>query len=255
MKALIFVFFVIFLRNSHQQIPENGPILTFHPKPLKYYHWLIWTTQPTLIHYIGSEHLGYKNWTNALDAFIDTYRPNIRSGVKQICNFNTKNFPDIACNIDVRSFGPCVLENLYGYHRNSPCVFLTFKELFGWTPEYYNDPDLLPSKMPKRLKEHISKVAEKSQKMLNTVWISCDGIHAADKEYIGPVKYFPFQGFPGYFFPYSGQDDYLSPLVAVQFERPARHILINIECKAWARNIEYNVEEHIGIVQFELFID
>lgn len=33
------------------------------------------------------------------------------------------------------------------------------------------------------------------------------------------------------------------------------HILISIECKAWARNIPYNAEENVGVVQFELFID
>lgn len=56
---------------------------------------------------------------------------------------------------------------------------------------------------------------------LNTIWLSCDGLYPADKEYIGPIKYYPFQGFPGYFYPYNGQDDYMSPLVAIHLERPA----------------------------------
>lgn len=96
------------------------------------------------------------------------YRINIYSGLKQMCNYNTTPLDGIACNIDVRSFGPCVLENLYGYHRNAPCVFLTLKEMFGWTPEYYNDTELLPQIMPRRLRQHIEKVAEKNKKM---VWI------------------------------------------------------------------------------------
>lgn len=116
--------------------------------------------------------------------------------------------------------------------------------MFGWTPEYYNDTEFLPEIMPMRLKQHIEKVAEKNKNMvrreafspretlqkclfqLNTVWISCDGVYPADKEYIGPIKYYPFQGFPGYFYPYNGQDDYLSPLVAVHLEKPTRNYLV-----------------------------
>lgn len=32
-------------------------------------------------------------------------------------------------------------------------------------------------------------------------------------------------------------------------------ILINIECKAWARNIVHNRQERVGMVHFELMID
>lgn len=54
------------------------------------------------------------------------------------------------------------------------------------------------------------------------VWVSCDGENPADKEYLGPIIYYPkdIQGFPGYYFPYLNSEGYLSPLVAVKFERP-----------------------------------
>jgi sodium/potassium-transporting ATPase subunit beta len=32
-------------------------------------------------------------------------------------------------------------------------------------------------------------------------------------------------------------------------------ILINIECKAWARNIIHDRQERVGMVHFELMID
>ena len=56
---------------------------------------------------------------------------------------------------------------------------------------------------------------------LNTVWVSCEGENPADVENIGPIQYIPRRGFPGYFFPFINNDGYLSPLVAVWFERPA----------------------------------
>uniref|UniRef100_A0A336M884 CSON011892 protein n=1 Tax=Culicoides sonorensis TaxID=179676 RepID=A0A336M884_CULSO len=232
-----------------------GPELTFYPKPLKYDLWLVLPTQSTLIYYIGAEHLGYKNWTAALDEFIEGYRTNILSGVKQTCSYNSLPFNGIACNVDVRSFGPCIVENLYGYHKNTPCIFITLKEMFGWEPQFYNDTELLPKSMPKSLKNHINVIGQRNKNMLNTIWVSCDGEYPADKENIGPIKYYPYQGFPGYFFPYNGQDDYLSPLVAVHLEKPTRHILINIECKAWAQNIHHDEIYNIGYVHFELLID
>ena len=34
------------------------------------------------------------------------------------------------------------------------------------------------------------------------VWVSCRGENPADQEYIGPLNYYPWRGFPGYYFPY-----------------------------------------------------
>lgn len=53
---------------------------------------------------------------------------------------------------------------------------------------------------------------------LDTVWVSCEGENPADKEFIGAVEYIPFQGFPGYFYPFLGVENYVSPLVAVHFK-------------------------------------
>lgn len=63
---------------------------------------------------------------------------------------------------------------------------------------------------------------------MNTIWVSCEGENPADLENIGPVKYFPRRGFPGYYFPYQNSEGYLSPLVAVHFERPVREYPQNI---------------------------
>ena len=57
---------------------------------------------------------------------------------------------------------------------------------------------------------------------LNTIWVSCEGENPADIENIGPVKYYPRRGFPGYYYPFENSEGYLSPLVAVNFERPTR---------------------------------
>lgn len=50
--------------------------------------------------------------------------------------------------------------------------------------------------------------------------MSCAGVTPFDKILLGDVNYLPWKGFPGFFFPYRGQDGYLEPLVAVHFANP-----------------------------------
>ncbi len=51
----------------------------------------------------------------------------------------------------------------------------------------------------------------------NQVWVTCEGQSPHDKDNIKEVRYFPGPGFPYYFYPYKNTKDYMSPLVAVQF--------------------------------------
>jgi Sodium / potassium ATPase beta chain len=60
---------------------------------------------------------------------------------------------------------------------------------------------------------------------LNTIWVSCEGENPADLENVGPIKYYPRRGFPGFYYPYENSEGYLSPLVAVHFERPVRKLI------------------------------
>lgn len=55
---------------------------------------------------------------------------------------------------------------------------------------------------------------------LNTIWVSCEGESPADVENIGPITYIPTRGFPGYFYPYKNSEGYLSPVMAIHFQRP-----------------------------------
>lgn len=77
-----------------------------------------------------------------------------------------------------------------------------------------------------------------------------------DRELIGKITVSP-RGFPEYYYPYTNNDGYLSPLVAVHFESPRKGFVINIECIAWAQNILYHGGERDrqGSIHFELMID
>jgi sodium/potassium-transporting ATPase subunit beta len=72
--------------------------------------------------------------------------------------------------------------------------------------------------MPGDLKRTIKSITNPNER--NTVWVSCEGENPADQENIGPVNIHPRLGFPGYYYPYENSEGYLSPLVAIHFERP-----------------------------------
>lgn len=72
--------------------------------------------------------------------------------------------------------------------------------------------------MPSDLQEHIRQ--EEKANRLDTVWVSCSGENPADVENMGAIQYLPRRGFPGYYFPFKNTQGYLSPLVAVFFEKP-----------------------------------
>jgi len=87
------------------------------------------------------------------------------------------------------------------------------------------------------------------------VWLECHGQNPADKENMGPVKYYPDQGFSSSYFPYTKQPGYLSPFVFVQFLEPKESVMIAVECSAWAKNIKRDKKDRRGLVQFELMVD
>jgi sodium/potassium-transporting ATPase subunit beta len=82
---------------------------------------------------------------------------------------------------------------------------------------------------------------------MNTVWVSCEGENPADAENIGPIQYLPSRGFPGYFFPFTNKEGYLSPLVAVLFEKPASKFIFN----CW---IKQNLHFYFSISRFPHFL-
>lgn len=84
-------------------------------------------------------------------------------------------------------------------------------------PEFYEEIVSLPGDMPDDLKLYIAEQPAASRKQ---IWISCKGENTADKESVGPMQFYPSRGFPGYYYPFKNVKGYLSPLIAVQFERP-----------------------------------
>ncbi|XP_073994939.1 nervana 2 [Rhodnius prolixus] len=216
-------------------------------------------TKSTLIWYQGKSRQSYKLWTKSLEDFLEIYRrPGLTPGRGQNiynCDYDRPPGKGQVCDVDVKNWLPCNAENDFNYHQSSPCVFIKLNKIYGWQPDYYNDTADFPENMPDDLKNHIITQKAKNPELVKTVWVSCEGESPIDRENMGEVEYIPRQGFPGYFYPYVNTEGYLSPLMAVHFRRPKTGVIINVECRAWAKNLIHDRKERIGIVHFEILID
>lgn len=261
LAALVAICMWIFFQTLDPRIPKwqldrsligTSPGLGFRPMPT-------YNEESTLIWFKSSNKTSYQPWVDNILTFLDKYYvpSKIAKGNGQIktCSHSDYPLPGEVCEVDVREWGDCNRDKFFNYHKNAPCIFLKLNRIYGWTPEYYDDPNDLPRDMPEKLKQHIRSINNTRDRQ--NIWISCHGENPADVEYLGPISYYPqkIQGFPGYYFPYLNAEGYLSPLVAVKFERPVSGIVINVECRAWAKNIRYSRTERTGSVHFELLID
>lgn len=191
-------------------------------------------------------------WKELLDEFLENYKGTGKH--EKFCSFNQTHNPSEVCAVDVETFGPCSPKENYGYKNGRPCIFLKLNKIYNWMPQYYDDPTDLPDDMPKDLKDHIAATPASERQQ---IWVSCNGQNSLDKENIGEMKFYPAQGFPEYYYPYLNQPGYLSPLIAVQFEKLQINQMVSVECRAWAKNIVYNGSnrDRKGSVAFQLFID
>ncbi|XP_065202185.1 sodium/potassium-transporting ATPase subunit beta-1-like isoform X2 [Planococcus citri] len=154
-------------------------------------------------------------WIKLLDDFFKAeYMKNTSKAVN--CTYGTKLKNDEFCRVPLDIFGKCSKIHGYGYAIGKPCVFIKLNRIYRWVPEYYKDKLDTPTNMPQNLQDKMDLLPEEQRK---NVWVSCEGQSPHDKENIGPITYYPsIQGFPSYYYPYLHVPDYMSPLVAVQFE-------------------------------------
>lgn len=236
-------------------IPGDGgsilknPAMGYRPSPQ------LDNIESTLIWYRNGEADSISHWVKSLSDFIEPYEgtqgTNIecsddkRPDNKEVCKF-----------MDTWLKGNCTKGNSWGYASGSPCIFLKLNKMIGWVPDLYETIDELPDDMSADLKNYITEQTKLNGNVMpKMIWVSCEGENPSDEEYIGIRKYSPWQGFPSYYFPFSNVPGYLSPIVAVEFESTKPNVLINIECRAWARNIVYDRANRFGLVSFQILRD
>ncbi|KAF5306354.1 hypothetical protein FQR65_LT07378 [Abscondita terminalis] len=221
------------------------------------------TSEGALIWYNSKNATTSEQWIKLLNEFLSEYNVTAKGPSAKFsphCDFDQPPRDGLACPVKTNDFGPCSPPN-YSYNTSSPCVFLKLNKIFDWEPEYIDYSENLPKEMPDELVDRMRIAATKNN--AKRVWVSCQGEYDADKEHLNSnssFEYYPSGGgFPSYYYPYNHKkSEYLSPLVAVRIMNPTGGVIINIECRAWAHNIEYTggpPEHRKGSVHFEIMRD
>jgi len=219
--------------------------------------------ESTLMWFRHGEHAGtWKPWAERLEDHMtpyknETYAPGDKAiecgplavnapGAGQICKINPDELFEERCKN----------ETGYGYKEGKPCILIKLNKIFNWVPEPFETEKDFPDKLPESIKAAFKKnVADGKEDLNKRVWLECDGENPADKENIGPINYYPDRGVSVNYYPYMNQEGYLSPVIFAQLENPTKGVMIAIECKAWAKNIEHDSMERRGLAHFELMID
>jgi len=290
LAAFFAAMFMVFLQTLDQAEPKwkqndgligTNPGLGFRPKPSN--------VESTLIQFQRGEanKPSWVEYTTGLEDFLKPYeKPEAGSHVVN-CDFDTSaqtKKENEVCLFKITTLGPevkkpntdqdkkCNKEDSFGYSRGNPCIFLKLNKIFGWQPQPYDDIEELKKDngfngtVPQSLIKVIEETAKEhpgKKEYLNMVWVECTGVNEVDKENIGEnmgdqpgkelkLRYTPYQGFPGYYFPFNKTPGYMSPIVAVQFIDPLPGVLITVECRAYAKNIIYDKQRRLGLVKFEL---
>ena len=124
-------------------------------------------------------------------------------------------------------------------------------QIFGWVPEPYQSKE----EVPIEIRDIWQPVMKKF------VLIKCFGQYPTDQDLVRQVDHISILGnkaiggLPIYYYPYLNQPGYRQPYVWVQFTNIESNVLLNIVCRAYARNIRYStsLEDMTGAVHFEIF--
>lgn len=228
----------------------SNPGLGFRPRPRDE------NIDSTLIWFKNGPNEGsWKYWSDSLEKFVEPYQTaNDETGAYiQKCSGTNGADNGKFCFFDIKAINNnCTKQSNFGYRRGDPCVLIKLNRIYGWQPEPYNKEDIENNA---EIPDEVKKNYFDNQNASQLIYITCEGENAADKENIGGIEYYPKQGIEFRYFPFTNQPGYLSPFVFVHFKRPSPGVLINIECKAWAKNIKHNRMDREGSVHFELLMD
>lgn len=255
---------VIFLQTLNLREPKwnaktgsiigENPGLGFRPRPPPD------SIESTLIWFNQGKGENWGHWVKELTNVTESYRfvdPNAGAQLTT-CNYDKAAGENQFCEFKIDELGSrCTKERRFGYEEGRPCIIVKLNKIYGWVPKFYTNVSELPENMPQTVKDRIAKDFAGADLGITkkNVWITCEGENPADIENIGLVNYYPHPGMPSFYYPFTNVQGYQSPLVAVEFADVKAGVLINIECKAWAKNIKHDRKERRGSVHFELMVD
>jgi len=261
--AFLAAFFAVTMTIFYQTLDYSLPTYTpgegggsILSNPALGYRPLSPVVESTLIWVDRNNTKTIKHWIKNLDDLAEPYQ-NKTKGAKYIaCDASTKLKKDEVCDFRLESFSKrCSIGN-WGYREGKPCVLLKLNRMINWVPEVYTQLADLPEDMPSKLQGEIKALtAANGGVMPEKIWLSCEGKYAPDRDALRDYTLSPSPGFDKFYYPYTNTKGYLAPLVAIELQNPMLNLVINIECKAWAKNIQHDRGFRFGLIDFEVIVD
>lgn len=227
-------------RAGMQSILKGNPGMGFRPMP---------DVESTLVKFKQGVPDNYGEYVEHIQDFLDTYNKTSPNAID--CETETLDDGQV-CSFDPdKEAGPCTAANSFGYHEGEPCVLLKLNRIYGWDPEPFNNETINEDN------DHAKAAKEALGDNIHPdyIGITCEGENPGDVDNRGPAQFYPKHGFPMRYFPFMNQEGYQTPFVFVQFTRPKPGVLINVWCKAWAKNIYHHKKDKAGSIHLELLLD
>ena len=203
----------------------------------------------------------YQQAIDCTGVSIDLLRPQFQLG--KSCRFDINMFNERAT--------PCNTQRNFEYDRGHPCVLLKLNKIYDWEPVPYQNAAQIPeqfkgeiiSSRDAKIRSLLFFLALWQSNFADYVLVECGGENDVDRDFMYEIEYYSqlnntaIGGFHRNFFPFLNQDGYRSPLVFVYFKKIETNVLINVECRAYAMNIDHNdsIEYKRGSVHFELIVE
>jgi len=155
----------------------------------------------------------------------------------------------------IREPNPCTAQNYYGFNRGQPCVLVKMNKIVGFVPEPGYQPEDKDLYNKVRIRNSTSEIP-----------VYCYGEYPADVDNLGDVTYYSEDARSGPYgtlrtsrFPYTGKnnrrDVYQAPYVWAQFTNAKKNVLINVVCRVFAKNINFDRKTSRGLTRFQIFIE
>lgn len=230
--GVMILFNYVFNGKRHEEEPQISeikvPELIYEPKV---------DSSDSLV-YCRYNDFEIRPYVKRMNSFIKHLNPT--SVNSQDCNDNVTKSTERPCRFDMSQLGNvCVKKRKFGFDDCRLCIALTLEKVVDWQPIAYDNESV-----PMEIRDRYDN---------NAVTVSCHGLQPADDENMGPVAYYPPEGFHFKYFPYQEQEGYNTPLVMIHFKNPSKFVQIVVECKAWAKNIVH--AENEGIVTFKMYLE
>lgn len=154
----------------------------------------------------------------------------------------------------IRNAGECNSAQQYGYAAGRPCVLVKMNKIVGFKPK----PGAPSS-------EKAVYQAAGCRTLPNAVAIHCYGEYPADVDNLGDITYISENGqdrrcgaLETKWFPYEGkvdrQDVFQAPYIWVQFTKPKPNVLINVICRVFGQNIDFDRKAGRALTRFQIYV-